>query len=249
MIYLHKLLPLLFSPLVVVMALVTYGALRKRRTAAFAALALLYSLSTPLVSGALFRAIEGDRVRLAPTDVQGAEAVVVLSGFLLPVPSASGRTMEWLDADRFNGGLELYRAGKAKRLIFTGGISPWDDKAPPEGVILKSAALSNGIPERDILVSGPAVNTEEEATAVKKLLDGKRPDILLVTSAFHMPRAKAIFERAGYSVREYPVDFKVASRDRSLDDFLPSPGYLSLSDTAIRETIGRAYYAIKNLLP
>lgn len=248
MIYLHKLLPLLLSPIVLVMALVLYGAIRKRRIPALAALTILYLLSTPLVSGTLFRAIEGHRVRLAPEDAPVAEAIVVLSGMLMSVPTAHGRTTEWSDADRYFGGLELYKARRAKRIIFTGGLSPWDDKALPEGVFLKSAAMASGIPEKDILVSGPALNTEDEAREVRKLLDGERPDILLVTSAFHMPRAKATFEKAGFAVREYPVDFKVAARDLSLDDFLPYPGALSLSDTAIRETIGRMYYAVKALL-
>jgi uncharacterized SAM-binding protein YcdF (DUF218 family) len=69
--------------------------------------------------------------------------------------------------------------------------------------------------------------------------------VLLVTSAFHMPRARRLFERAGMSVIPFPVDFKVsAARVISVLDFLPAAGALTQTEIAMREWYGRLYYLV-----
>ena len=50
-------------------------------------------------------------------------------------------------------------------------------------------------------------NTDQEAKAVANLLNKEVPNIILVTSAFHMPRAQMVFEAAGIAVSPFPVDF------------------------------------------
>ncbi len=67
--------------------------------------------------------------------------------------------------------------------------------------------------------------------------------VLLVTSAYHMPRAQRLFERAGLTVIAYPVDFQgEATRNLSVMDFVPSARAFKATEMASRETIGRAYY-------
>ena len=69
--------------------------------------------------------------------------------------------------------------------------------------------------------------------------------VLLVTSAFHMPRAQAQFARAGFEVMPYPVDFRTeAGRRPSLLDWLPQASALEDSSLALREWIGRAWMAV-----
>lgn len=248
MLYLHKLLPLLLSPIVAAILLVLYGALRQRRQPALLAAVLLYLGSMPLASDQLLRLVEDGRVRQDPNALPKAEAIVVLGGMLTGVRSSTGVVSEWNDPDRFFGGIELYRLGKARKLIFTAGKMPWQAKVLPEGVVLKKAAEQMGIPAKDILVTEAVSNTEEEAGAVRQLLPGKHPSILLVTSAFHMARAIRIFERAGFDVREYAVDFKIGAREITPMDFVPSARALWLSDLAIREAIGRLYYRARQAL-
>jgi uncharacterized SAM-binding protein YcdF (DUF218 family) len=100
--------------------------------------------------------------------------------------------VEWGDPDRFFGGIALFRAGKAQKLIFTGGKMPWDKAKKTEGEVLKEYAVSNGIPSENILVTKDVENTAEEAVAVKELISPSKR-IILVTSAFHMYRAKRLF--------------------------------------------------------
>ena len=246
MIYLHKLGPLLISPLFLAIAMVAIGVLTSRKWICVLAMAFLYAVSTPIVADYLIRFAEGHAVRQHPESVPRADAIVVLSGFVYPVQSSDGIYSEWTDPDRFMGGMELARLGKANLLIFTGGQVPWQRQALPEGQVLSKLAQSMGVPADHILVTDEVENTEQEARAVRKLLPDPKASILLVTSAFHMPRAQAMFERVGLSVIPYPVDFKVEVRSLTPMDFFPKPISLQTSDIAIREQIGRLYYLIRN---
>ena len=93
-------------------------------------------------------------------------------------------------------------------------------------------------------------NTAEEAKAVANELirDGvlhKAENIILVTSAFHMRRAKLIFEKAGFLVNPFPVDYRVC-QDQGITilDFLPSSAGLEQTEIGLREAYGYFYYRL-----
>ena len=111
--------------------------------------------------------------------------------------------------------------------------------------MLKEYAISNGIPEEKIYVTKNVENTADEAVAVKELISPNKR-IILVTSAYHMYRAKRLFEKEGIEVIPCKVDYKtVGSSNTTLLDFLPSAINLELAEIGIREIIGRIYYIIK----
>ena len=248
MIYLHKILPTLFSPLAIALALIVFGAVTSRKKIIYATIAALYLLSTPIASNYLLGLIEGPPFRQDPTKLPSADAIVVLSGMLVGVPSSNGIVYEWSDPDRFFGGIELFRLSKSSTLIFTQGKLPWTSQMEPEGAVLKRFAESMGIPSSNILLTDEAKNTEEEAKAVRKLLSKPNPSVLLVTSAFHMQRSMQLFESQGLKVTPYPVDFRIEMRDRTPMDFLPDADALKLTSLALREQIGRTFYRLKSLL-
>ena len=107
-----------------------------------------------------------------------------------------------------------------------------------------------GIPKKDLFTTYPVKNTLEEANAVKKLLNEEIPliqkKIILVTSAFHMKRAKKVFENKGIIVFPYPVDFQsnknFFSSLRNPLKWIPSTSSLNKSSRGIREIIGRIFY-------
>ncbi len=249
MIYLHKILPLLLSPIVLVMLAVWLGIAMQRRALAYAALVFLYVASMPVTGDFLTRLTERHAVRIYAEDAIPADAIVVLSGMVRHVESKNGFIPEWGDAaDRFFAGVDLYHAGKAKDIYFTGGKLPWTSSQDPEGVTLAKMARSLGIPEHHMHVTPDAQNTEQEAVALRKMIQPQDASILLVTSAFHMPRAKMLFEKAGFrSVILFPVDLRVGQRDTTLMDFLPDADALLNTDRAIREAIGIAYYRLRQL--
>ena len=89
-------------------------------------------------------------------------------------------------------------------------------------------------------------NTADEAVAVKELIRPSKK-IILVTSAFHMYRAKRLFEKKGFKVIPYKVDYKTSGKSAiTVMNFLPSAGNLELSETGIREIFGRIFYLLKD---
>lgn len=242
MIYLHKILPLLLLPTGLILGLMILGLVSRRRSPIWAALMLFWLCSTPVLSDRLMAAVEGHGQRLDPNTMPKVDAIVVLSGMITMAPG-SAAIPEWGEAsDRFWGGLDLYQADKAPRLIFTGGWVPWRPDQQPEGKYLQEIALAQGISPTAMTVTEPVANTAAEAEAVRALL-GDQPTILLVTSAFHMPRAQGLFERLGCTVIPYPVDFYAnLSRPWSVLDLLPQANAFDQTELAWRELMGRAYY-------
>ena len=123
---------------------------------------------------------------------------------------------------------------------------PWDKVKKTEGAVLKEYAISNGIPSEKIFVTKAVENTADEAVAVKEQISPSKT-IILVTSAYHMYRAKRLFQKQGFIVIPYKVDNKVSGNNQvTFMDFLPSTGNLGLTETGMREVIGRLFYLVKN---
>ena len=249
MIYVHKILPLFLLPTGITLLLLVAGLVFRRRWLCWIGVAVLWLAATPLVSIQLMRAAEGWQTRRPLSSVPVAQAIVVLSAGRIEQPGETVAS-EWGDPDRFFGRVELYKAGKAPLLIFTGGWAPWQPNARLEGDILAEYAVSLGIPRDHILTTPKVTNTEEEshetARILAKRLGANAPHrILLVTSAFHMKRAQRLFIRAGIHVEPVPVDFQVSrGRTFTLMELLPGGGSLSQSERALREFYGLAYYRL-----
>jgi uncharacterized SAM-binding protein YcdF (DUF218 family) len=251
-IYFHKLLPVFLLPTGLTILLVVTGLVLNRKKLIASGLSFLWICSTYAFSDQLMSWVESPYQRTSASEVEPADAVVVLSGGRVVAPGPLAIS-EWTDADRFYGGVELFHAGKAPWLVFTGGWAPWEPNAKPEGEVLKKFAEQLGVPPKQILISGVAQNTAEEAVAVKAVLthqfDSKQKPIkiLLVTSAFHVQRSKTLFERAGFKVEPFAVDFKVSqAQELSVLSFMPNADALKQTETAWRELYGRAYYALLN---
>jgi uncharacterized SAM-binding protein YcdF (DUF218 family) len=176
-------------------------------------------------------------------NIKKHDFVVVLSGMIHQVGNKNFKKYEWGDPDRFFAGIELIKNKKASNLIFTAGQLPWTENWKPEGYILKDKAVNMGIPEENIFVTDKVKNTYEESVAVLKLIP-KNTSIILVTSAFHMKRSKYLFEKQGFNITPFPVDFNISSSNFTFLDLIPSVSSLQKTSTFIRENIGRLYYKI-----
>ena len=246
MIYLHKILPTFVLPIMLFIIVILIGLIKNKKKLIYIAIGVLYILSTPIFSNNFFKLVEGRESRNPISAIDSADAIVVLSGMLEINEVGDSTNIEWGDPDRFFGGIASFKAGKAQKLVFTGGKMPWDKAKKTEGDVLKEYAISNGIPAEKIFVTKDVVNTAEEAVAVKELISPSKK-IILVTSAYHMYRAKRLFEKQGFIVIPYKVDFKTIENNQVIFmDFLPSAGNLGLTETGMREVIGRLFYLIKN---
>ena len=184
MIYLHKLLPLIISPLGLIVFLIITGIfLRRWWIISFSCFVLLLS-SLPLTAHFIWQDLEKQHLPKALNELGSYDAVVVLSGMLSPFEHNGTLHVEWKDPDRFFAGIDVLKSGKAPILIFTRGKMPWSD-LPAEGELLKARAVNLGINEAKILLTDTVANTADEAAAVAELMNmHKIRRILLVTSSF-----------------------------------------------------------------
>mgnify|MGYP000492167712 CR=1 FL=1 len=245
MIYFHKILPLIFSPLFFIISLIIFGLIIGSKKISLTGVIILVILSTPIVSDKLIAYLESDYELIKPSKVESADAVVVLSGMVKTIQTKNGLDYEWGEAaDRIFAGIDLFKSNKAPVLILTGGKLPWSIGVP-EGEYLRDVAIDLGVPKKDILITENVENTDQEAKAIKKILLLDNPKVILVTSAFHMPRAQKVFEAAGLSVSPYAVDFLSGVEKVKIMDFIPNADAFKDTSFFIREIIGRLYYHLK----
>ena len=207
-------------------------------------LMILIILSLPVVSGQLIKFLEQNYTLTNPNEIVGADTVIVLSGMVTPIKHNNGVQYEFSDAvDRIFAGINLLKIGKAQKIVLTRGKLPWSIGVP-EGEFLAEFIQSQGIDPNRILLTEIVQNTNDEAKAISKILP-INSEIILVTSAFHMPRAKKIFQNQNLKVIPYAVDFRSSTKKIDILDFLPQANAFQDSNFYFREIIGRAYCSLR----
>jgi uncharacterized SAM-binding protein YcdF (DUF218 family) len=247
MLFLNKLLPIFVLPLGWVMLLLVFALVRKKWWPVVLAMLLLLVASLPATGNRLIGWLESFYPALKIAEAGPADAVVVLGGILGP-KAAPGYVTNWLESsERYDGGVALLRAGRAKVLVFTGARMPWEKRTTPlEGDDLRAIAISQGVPAERILVTPEISNTREEARAVAEMAKTRGwKKVIVVTTAWHMPRAARLFRQAGVDFIPFPVDYRSDGvRALAAVDFLPKAEALQLTETALRECYGIAFYTV-----
>jgi len=245
MLYLHKILPLIVSPIFLVIFLITWGIVFRSRISGILAVSILIICSLPIFSNKLITSLENEYILSDASSAKTADAIVILSGMVRTINGKNGLSYEWAEAsDRIFARIELIKENKAPIMVLRGGKLPWS-VGKPEGEYLRDVAIKNGVPNKNILLTKNVENTDQEAKAVAKLLNKASPKIILVTSAFHMPRAQKVFEAAGIKTEPFAVGFLSGAGKHTIMNFIPSAGALNQTSFFIREQIGRLYYNLK----
>lgn len=248
MIYVHKILPLLISPLFVFLTAALVFSIKKRNWTALSITTIFSMTCTSIVANSLWSSLEDGQTPIHVEKAEKTDAIVVLSGMIDTIEFDGDQFTQWGNADRFIKGIELVKHGKGDLIIFTGGSLPWQQLATDEGSILKEKALEMNIPKEQILVTSRVENTAQEAQEVANLLASRTKKITLVTSAFHMPRASNLFRQRGFDVYQFPVDFRSRAQSQSLKpmDLIPSTEAADATFKAMREFLGRTYYGLRS---
>lgn len=221
-------------------------ALRWRRMGIALALAsslALYAAATPAVSSSLLRQIEtGLPDAVDPRDLAGAEAIVVLGGDVRrgdgdAIPDRLGP----ISLERVVAAAQAYRRLQLPLAVSGGRVG---GARSTEAALLQQALDADfGVPVR--WAEDRSRTTWENAVFTAALL---RPaqvrTVVLVTQAWHLPRAIWSFERAGLHALPWPMPRTAPQRDRA-GDFLPSVGSLQNSFFALHEIIGAVYYRLR----
>lgn len=246
MLFLNKLLPVFVLPLGIVVLLLFFALLRKRRWPVLAALAVLYVSSIPFTGDRLIGWLESGYPAVPVAQAEPADAVVVLGGIFGP-PVAAGLIPNMAESgERLDAGIGLIEAGKAPWLVFTGGRIPWEGRSRTESEDSRALAIRRGVPAEKIVITREVGNTADEARAVAGLMKEREwRRIILVTTGWHMRRAALVFKRAGVDCVIFPVDFR-RDRTRPLTplDFVPRADALANTETTLREVYGNGFYRV-----
>ena len=219
-------------------------ALRWRRLGLAVAIAsgfCLYALATPVLSSGLLRAAENGFP--ANVDLSAAQAIVVLGGDVRPgngadIPDELGAvTLERL----------VYAAAAWRRLHLPVMVS---------GGWLSGMHVSQGELMRRALVEDFAVpvawNEEDSRTtwenavfSARRLAPEQITKVVVVTHAWHVPRAVWAFERQGLTALPWPAP-RTPLRLGRVSDFLPSIGALEDGFRGLHERIGGIYYRLRH---
>ncbi len=262
-VFLSKFLPPLLYPLglaiiLLAFALVFHKRAGLRNTALILSLLVLLAASNGWVALGLARSLEW---RYLPQgEVPSAPAIVLLGGGTdAAIPP---RPMVELNGagDRILYAAQLYRQGKAPLILASGGNITWLGTRPSTPADEMTTILEMlGVPAEAILQQPNSQNTYEDAFYCAQILKERGiTQVILVTSALHMPRSVALFEKQGIQVIPAPADFSVTQESWSkytdaglagqLVNLLPSTSNLSLTTNALKEYLGMLAYRLRGWL-
>lgn len=259
-VFLSKLLPTLIYPLGLACLLLLAGLVLRRRpvwTTAIlaAAFLLLFVGGNRYVAMALAKSLEWRY--LPPAEMPSAEAIVVLGGGTesadYPRPTVEVNAA----GDRVLYAAALYKQGKAPYILLSGGKIDWMDPSEDAQAVEMASLLDLvGVPRQTLWLQEQSRNTAEDAAFCAAILrDHGVTHILLVTSAMHMPRSVALFEKQGLEVTPAPTDFGVTQQrwetfwqgnlGSVIFNLLPNASSLNMTTNALKEYIGMAVYSIQ----
>lgn len=210
---LSKILVFLIRPLnwAVILLIVSFFLKSKKRRhhARIGSAAILLFFTNPLIINQLVLHWEAPPVQISELR-DTADYAIILGGYFGGDRQFSEKLPQFGTAiNRFMSTFQLYKMGHVRKFLLTGGEGSLFGQARNESDEIHDLLRELGVPEADILVENKSRNTHENALFTKNLLDKTAPNAtcLLITSAFHMPRAVLCFEKVGQKTTPFPVDF------------------------------------------
>ena len=244
---LSKVLDFLLLPTVWLLVLLVVALLApppRRRRWLVAALGLLAVSTNPFVVNELLLAWEPVPVALAALPRQ-ADAAVLLTGITQGQKSPHDRVYLGPGADRFTNALWLYRAGRVRCIIVSGGSGAVLATAHTEADDLTTLLRLAGVPNAAIIREEKSRNTRENALFTKQLLAPGQDTLILVTSAFHQRRALGCFAKVGLHPIGFPAGYRSADRRLAPEAWLvPSPEALANFSLLTHEVVGWVIYKV-----
>ncbi|HHH49570.1 MAG TPA: YdcF family protein [Saprospiraceae bacterium] len=249
--FLSKLLFFIIQPLNWVIGLLLYSLFSKKKKRKKRALRVAIVLAVFFSNHFLFNQVvklwEPDPILISSIQ-KTYDIGIVLGGFSNLYIEPFDRQNFNETANRLTHALELYRKGVFKKILITGGSPDVLGIKTSEGERVLSFLVLMGIPKTDIIIEGKSRNTRENAVFTKALLSQQYPNAkcLLITSAFHMPRARACFKKLGLNFDTFPVAH-IGEYNRFYPDSLLIPDRLGFYrwELLIKEWVGYLVYKIR----
>lgn len=179
---------------------------------AFVTLAVVFALTVTFipVGQYMLKTLE-DRFPVPQSLPAHVDGIVVLGGVIDPVMSKErDRAVIGGAVERITISAALAQAHPNARLIYSGGAASIVNKSLKEADYVARLYVALGVPRDRLMLEREARNTWENAKFTMEMVSPKPDETwVLITSAFHMPRAVGVFRRVGWEMIPYPVDFNV----------------------------------------
>ncbi len=180
------------------------------------------------------------------------EAIILLGGFTSSILIDDKPRPVFSDGnDRVMQAIDLYKQGVSNCIIYSAGKDSVFNRYLAESELGKEYMLKSCIPDSCIFVESVSMNTYENAKFTKQLLEQKfknwqQKEFLLLSSAFHLPRAMACFQKQGITVYPYATDMRsIQSKFTLLNTLMPTYGGFEIWTFLLKEWIGTAVYKLK----
>jgi len=150
-------------------------------------------------------------------------------------------------AARMTKAVELARLHPEAKIVFAGGAAHLVTQVTmTEADGARALFLSLGLKEERLVMEDRSRNTVENAIFTRRLVEPKPGERwLLVTSAWHMPRAMGVFRQAGFPVEAFPVDWLTENKPGDyVRPYLRAPRGLSVADDGLKEWLGLLVYRL-----
>jgi len=247
---LSKILQYLVMPLTVVCVLFILSAtlknIRWKKITFWSGFALLLLFTNSFVANEIMRRWEIKTP--AFSSMRPHKMGIVLTGATIPFLQPDDRIYFQRGADRVTHTVQLYKLGLIEKILISGGSGRLTDDEEPEADKFQRAMILMGVDSTDIMLENETRNTHESAVEVRKLLDSlafRAEDCLLITSAFHMRRSMACYEKVGLKLEPFSTDFYAHPARYHLDAFIiPKVEALIIWQKLVKEWVGFVAYKI-----
>lgn len=188
-------------------------------------------------------------------DGKPVDGIVVLGGSVEAAESAArGALVVNESGERVIETIKLARLYPQARILISGGGGTVWGEGVAEAPIIAAFLTSLGIDASRLIVEDRSRTTYENAVFSRDIAKPKPGERwLLVTSAWHMPRAVGLFEKVGFPIVPYPVDYRTNGSFKKQHVFAFVSDGLRRLDIGTKEWAGLvAYYLsgrISTLLP
>jgi uncharacterized SAM-binding protein YcdF (DUF218 family) len=217
---------------------------RLARISLAVSLAVIWIGSTPAFANWLISRLEAEYPPVPIELLPKADVAIVLGGAVgQPLPPRLAADLG-VAADRVLHAARLLRAGKVDHILVAAGNLPWLPAAASEAELIRDLLVEFGVPDEVIVLETESRNTRENAVNAATIFRQRGwQSGLLVTSGAHMPRALAVFRRAGLAVTPAATDIQATyPLYNSSLDLLPDAWALVTTTAAIKEWLGLNVY-------
>ncbi|CAH0242188.1 hypothetical protein SRABI27_02749 [Pedobacter sp. Bi27] len=238
---LSKILLFLIKPIVWIFVLLIFAIATKqskqRKRYLICSLIIFFFFSNGFIVGKIINSYEADYPRAGKFDVG-----IVLGGFSGLNKRNNEIAFNWA-GDRLFQAIALYKKGQIKQILLSGGSANLIDRKIKEADLVIQYLKLIGIPDSAILIENQSRNTIENARYSLALIAKNKPKakILVITSAWHIPRAKLIFDKqAKQKIEYYPTNFSGDTEFDLSDIIIPNASALGVWEMLFKEWIGLA---------